>query len=61
MSIPVSHLTVEETHKEFNSLADKIVAKYEQLDSGEFGAFGTLAFKSATLASLFAHKSQLCQ
>ena len=29
MSIPVSHLTVEETHKEFNSMADKIAAKYE--------------------------------
>ena len=29
MSAPVSHLTVEETHKEFKSLADKIAAKYE--------------------------------
>ena len=38
MFIPVSHLTVEEAHKEFNSLTDKISAKCEQLDSGEFGA-----------------------
>ena len=29
MSVPVSHLTVEEADKEFNSLADKIAAKYE--------------------------------
>ena len=30
MSAPVSHLTVEETHKEFKSFEDKIAAKYEQ-------------------------------
>ena len=50
-SVPISHLTVEEAHKEFNSLADQIAAKYEQLDSGKFGAVGTLAFnyKSAEL------------
>ena len=61
MSVPVSHLTVEEAHKEFNSLADKIAAKYEQLDSGEFLSVGTPAFKakSAKLASLIAHMSQL--
>ena len=29
MSIPVSQFTVEEVHKEFNFLADKITAKYE--------------------------------
>ena len=29
MSIPVSQLTVEQAHKEFSSLADKIAAKYE--------------------------------
>ena len=59
MSVPVSHLMVEEAHKEFNSLADKIAAKYEQLDSGEFGAVGTPAFnaKSAKLASIFAGMS----
>ena len=45
-SVPISHLTVEEAHKEFNSLADKIAAKYEQLDSIKFGAVGTLAFNS---------------
>ena len=63
MSVPVSNLTVEEAHKEFNSLADRIVAKYEELDSGEFGAVGTPAFnaKSTELAILFAHMSQLHQ
>ena len=62
MSIPVSQLTVEDAHKEFNSLADKVAAKYEQLDSVEFGAVGTPAFntKSDELASLFNHMSQLC-
>ena len=42
---------------------DKIVAKYEQLESGKFGAVGTPAFnvKSVKLVSLFAHMSQLCQ
>ena len=62
MSVPLSNLTAEEAHKEFNSLADRIVAKYEQLDSGEFGAVGTLAFneKSAKLTVQFAHMSQLC-
>ena len=62
MSYPVSQLTVEQTHKEFNTLAGKIVAKYEQLDSGEFEAVGTPDFnaKSAELAYFFAHMSQLC-
>ena len=31
----------QEAHKEYNSLMDKIRAKYEQLDSGEFGSPGT--------------------
>ena len=63
MSVPVSNFTVEEAHKEFNSLADRIAAKYEQLDSGEFGAVGTPAFnaKSTELAVLLACMSQLCQ
>ena len=63
MSIPLSQLTVEQAHKEFNSLVDKIAAKYEQLDSGEFMAVGTPAFnvKSAELIVLFACMSQLCQ
>ena len=49
-------------HMEFNSLAGRTAAKYEQLDSSKFWAVGTLAFnaKSAELASLFAHMSQLC-
>ena len=37
MSIPVTQLKVEEAHKEFNSLVDKIATKYEQLDGGKFG------------------------
>ena len=41
MSILVNQLTIEQAHKEFNSLLDKIAAKYQQLDSGEFGAVGT--------------------
>ena len=63
MSIPVSQPRVEQAYKELNSLANKIAAKYEQLDSGEFGAVGTTEFnaKSTELASLFAHMSQLCQ
>ena len=58
MSIPVSQLTVEQAHK-----ADKITAKYDQLESGEIGAVSTPAFnaKSNELAVLFAHMSQLCQ
>ena len=37
MPKPVYLLTVQEAHKEYNSLTDQIQAKYEQLDSGEFG------------------------
>ena len=61
--MPVTQFTVEEAHKEFNSLADKITDKYEQLDSSESGAVNTPAFKvkSAKLASIFAHMNQLCQ
>ena len=40
MSIPVSQLTIEQAHKQFTSLVDKTAAKYEHLDSGEFGAVG---------------------
>ena len=63
MSIPESQLIVEQAHKEFNSLADNIAAKYEQLDSGEFGAVSSPAFnaKSTELSVLFACMSQLCQ
>ena len=63
MPKPVYLLTVEETHKEYNSLTDLILAKYEQLDSDEFGAVGTPAFnaEACELANLLAHVSQLCQ
>ena len=56
-------MTVQEAHKEYNSLMDQIRAKYEQLDSGEFGTVGTPAFKAEAceLANLLAHVSQLCQ
>ena len=30
-------LIVQEAHKEYNSLTDRIWAKYKQLDSGEYG------------------------
>ena len=39
-------LTVQEVNKKYNSLTDHIRAKYEQLDSGEFGAVGTPAFNA---------------
>ena len=39
-------LTVQEVHKEYKSLTDQIQAKYEQLDSGEYGAVGTPAFNA---------------
>ena len=44
-------------------MVKQIQAKYEQLDSGEFGAVGTPAFDAEAyeLANLFAHMSQLCQ
>ena len=56
-------LTVQEAHKEYNSLADQIRAKYEQLDSGEYGVAGTPAFnaEACELVNLLAHLSQLCQ
>ena len=41
MPKPVYLLTVQEAHKEYSSLTDQIRAKYEQLDSGEFGSPGT--------------------
>ena len=55
-------LTVQEAHKEYNSLVNQIWAKYEQLDSGEFGAIGTIIFnvEACKLANLFAYMSQLC-
>ena len=63
MPKPVFLMTVQEAYKEYNSLMDQIRAKYKQLDSGEFGSPGTLAFDAETceLADLLAHVSQLCQ
>ena len=62
MPKPVYLLTVQEAHKEYNSLTDQIWAKYEQLDSGEFGSPGTPAFdaEACELANLLALVSQLC-
>ena len=63
MPKPVYLLTVQEAHKEYNSLTDQIRAKYEQLDSDEYGSVDTPAFKAEAceLANLLAHVSQLCQ
>ena len=54
-------MTVQEAHKEYNSLMDQIRAKYKQLDSGEFGLPGTPAFdaEACELANLLACVSQL--
>ena len=62
MPKPVFLMTVQEAHKEYNSLTDQIRAKYEQLDSGEFGSPGTPAFdaEACELANLLARVSQLC-
>ena len=63
MPKPVYLLTVQEPHKEYNSFTDKIRVKYEQLDSGEYGAVATPAFndEACELANLLAHVSQHCQ
>ena len=63
MPKPVYLLTVQEAHKEYNSLTDLIWAKYKQLDSGKYWAVGTPAFnaESCELANLLARVSQLCQ
>ena len=62
MPKPVYLLTVQGAHKEYNSLTDQIWAKYEQLDSGEYGAVSTPAFNvNCEFANLLAHVSQLCQ
>ena len=56
-------MTVQEAHKEYNSLMDEIRAKYEQLDSGKYGAVGTPASnaEACELANLLACVSQLCK
>ena len=63
MPKPVFLMTVQEAHKEYNSLTDQIRAKYKQLDSGKYGAVGTPAFNAegCELANLLARVSQLCQ
>ena len=59
MPKPVYLITVQEAHKEYNSLTEQIWAKYEQLDSGEFGSPGTPAFdaEACELANLLPHVS----
>ena len=56
-------LTVQEADKEYNSLTHQIWAKYEQLDSGQYGAVGTptVNAEASELANLLACVSQLCQ
>ena len=56
-------MTVQEAHKQYNSLTDQIWAKYEQLDPDKYGAVDTPAFKAEAyeLANLLACVSQLCQ
>ena len=63
MPKPVYLMTVQEAHKEYNSLTDQTWAKYKQLDSGKFGTVDTPAFKAEAceLANLLACVSQLCQ
>ena len=62
MPKPVFLMTVQEAHKEYNSLTDQIWAKYEQLDSGKFGSPGTPASdaEACELANLLARVIQLC-
>ena len=63
MPKPVFLMTVQEAHKEHNSLIDQIRAKYELLDSGECGSVGTPAFNAecSELAHLMARMSKLCR
>ena len=42
----VNLLTVDQAHKEFNSLVDKLATKYQQLDFNKFGAVGTPGFNA---------------
>ena len=63
MPKPVYLMTVQEAHKEYNSMIDQIRAKYKLLDSGECGDIDTPLFKaeSCELAYLMAWMSELCQ
>ena len=59
MPKPVFLITVQEAHKEYNSLTDKIRAKYEQLDSCKLRSPGTPACdaEACELANLLARVS----
>ena len=62
MPKPVFLMTVQEAHKEYNSLTDQIQAKYEQLDSGEFGTVWDSWHPSIQSWSLWIGKStSLCE
>ena len=63
MPKPVFLMTVQEAHKEYNSIIDQIWAKYKLLDSGECGSAGIPAFNAecSKLAHLMAHMSELCR
>ena len=63
MPKPFFLMTVQEAHKEYNSVIDQIWAKYELLDSGECGSVGTPAFNAecSELAHLIAHMSKVCR
>ena len=56
-------MTLQEAYKEYDSLMDQMRAKYEQLDSGKYGAVGSPEFnaEACKLANLLANVSQLCQ
>ena len=58
MPKPVFLMTVQEVHKEYNSLTDQIQAKYKQLDSGEFGSPGTPAFDAEACELATLHKTE---
>ena len=62
MPKPVYLMIVQEAHKEYNSLTDKIMAKYEKVDSGKFESPGTPSFdaEACVLAHLLARVSVLC-
>ena len=58
MPKPVYLMTVQEAHKEYNSLMDKIRAKYEQLDSGEFWSPGLWIDTSTCSCEQTLHKTE---
>ena len=63
MQKPVFLILCRRLTRSTTTLTDQIWAKYEQLDSGEYGAVGTPAFntEACELANLLAHVSQLHQ